>query len=55
MNSRVFYSIFAFTLAFLLGLIASWAVTRQYVSGYTKHTKCPYTKTVHLPEVDPNR
>lgn len=41
MSSKTFHSIFAFTLAFMMGLVANWAMTRQYVSNYNRHGKCP--------------
>jgi hypothetical protein len=45
MGSKFFYGMFAFTLAFLLGLIGYWAVNKQYVSkseGY--YHGCPKYK-----------
>ncbi|MBI4853657.1 MAG: hypothetical protein HY819_17835 [Acidobacteria bacterium] len=41
MSSKLFYGMFAFTLAFLLGLIAYWAVNKQYVSKHSFHQTCP--------------
>lgn len=45
MSSRTFYSIFAFTVAFMLGLVANWMMTREYVSAYQKPAHCPYAAT----------
>ncbi len=40
MSSKFFYGMFAFTLAFLLGLIGYWSVNKQYVSASPYHN-CP--------------
>lgn len=46
MGSKLFYGMFAFTLAFLLGLVGYWTVNKQYVSQYSFHEKsCPKYRT----------
>lgn len=47
MSSKLFYGMFAFTLAFLLGLITYWAVNKQYVSKYNFHQGCSKYKAVN--------
>jgi hypothetical protein len=47
MSSKFFYGMFAFTLAFLLGLIGYWMVNKQYVSKYSFHQGCSKYKTVN--------
>jgi hypothetical protein len=49
MSSKLFYGMFAFTLAFLLGLTAYWAVNKQYVSKYSFNKGCPKYKTINQP------
>lgn len=49
MGSKFFYGMFAFTLAFLLGLVVYWSVNKQYVSNSQYH-QCPNSQNHQCPK-----
>lgn len=47
MNSRFFYGLFAFTVAFMLGMFANWMINKQYVPTDRQYATCPYQHQIN--------
>ncbi|MEW6733215.1 MAG: hypothetical protein AB1489_17945 [Acidobacteriota bacterium] len=42
MSGKTFYAICGFTIAFMLGMLGSWTLTRQYLPTQAKRLNCPH-------------